>query len=480
MSALDQLDRSARTLVREALLTPGGRNVLRQALGLGPDATKAYKTSPKNLPPGAQIVYNGRDRIGKPSAPLYRNWADHGEWVRAAVNVRKTQLSSAEWDIVPYDTEAAPGDVGVQRRIRELFEQPNDMVESFRSWVEPIAEDTLVLDAGCIEKERTLGGEIYGLHGVDGGKVFVSTVWDGDPDEYRYYWMPVPTMSVPFKNTDMVYIMANPRTYTVVGLSALETLRRVIDAELSGSEYNVRQVQNAAPDGILDLGEGARPEQVEAFKSYWLAEVAGRGALAFIGGTKNAKFVPFRSTNRDMQFLEWQIYLVRKICAVMGLSPQDLGITFDINRATGDVQQELTEDRGLRPFLALHQDFFTREIVWDKSFGGRANNWAFRFVRLNIKESTQKASINKLALAGMPWLSINTARMDEGRQPIGDPNDESNPYNKLMANTPLGLVTLEDIPTAKEITQPPDTGSQSDGATAPKTPASSGGKATKE
>ena len=47
-----------------------------------------------------------------------------------------------------------------------------------------------------------------------------------------------------------------------------------IDAELSGANYNARQVQNAAPDGMLDLGEGARPEQVDQFKSYWQAEVA--------------------------------------------------------------------------------------------------------------------------------------------------------------------------------------------------------------
>ncbi|MFN2110401.1 MAG: hypothetical protein ACK2UI_12115, partial [Anaerolineae bacterium] len=36
----------------------------------------------------------------------------------------------------------------------------------------------------------------------------------------------------------------------------------------------------AAP---LDLGEGARPDQVESFRNFWRAEVAGMGALAVIG-----------------------------------------------------------------------------------------------------------------------------------------------------------------------------------------------------
>ena len=420
-------------------------------MGLIADLLLSYRTSPKNLPPGnATLVFQERGKVGKTSGALFRNWAEHSEWVRAAINVRKAQVSSAEWDVVAFD-QSKPFDEGKQAELRALFNRPNLAVESFRSWVEPIIEDILVLDAGVIEKERTLGGGIAYLHAVDGAKVKVSALWDGDPDETRYYWVPAPQYEVPFLNSDLVYVMANPRTYSVMGLSPLETLKNTVDAEVNGSQYNHRQVTNAAPDGMLDLGEGARPEQVDAFKSYWQYEVAGKGAMAFIGGTKGAKFFPFRGSNRDMQYREWLDYLVRKICAVYLISPQDLGLTFDINRATSETQMEMTEDRGLRPLLALVQDYFTREIVWDDAYGGNENNLAFRFTRLNIKESMSKANINKLALAGMPYKSVNEARMDEGRAPMGDPNSEDNPYNQLMANTPLGVVILDEIPSAREV-----------------------------
>lgn len=434
--------------VRGTLLTPQGRVALRKSL-------YGYRTSPKNLPKGsAALTFQDKGRSSKSSAALFRNWAEHSEWIRAAINIRKTQVSSAEWDIVPFNS-TLPFNSTVQNHLRDLFNQPNPRVESFRSWIEPIMEDILVLDAGVVEKERTLDGSLAYLHAVDGGMVKVSTLWDGDPDESRYWYVPTPTYEVPFKNSEMVYIMANPRTYSVMGLSPLETLKLTIDAELNGSQYNTRQVTNAAPDGMLDLGETARPEQVEGFKSYWLSEVAGKGAMAFIGGSKGAKFVPFRGSNRDMQYQEWLIYLVRKVAAVYGLSPQDLGLTMDINRANAETQADMTEDRGLRPLLALGQDYLTREIVWDESLGGPKNNLAFRFTRLNIKESMSKASINKLALAGMPWKPVNEARMDEGRPPLGDPNDESNPYNKLMANTPLGVVSVDDVLSAKEVATPP-------------------------
>jgi hypothetical protein len=196
---------------------------------------------------------------------------------------------------------------------------------------------------------------------------------------------------------------------------------------------------------MLDLGEGARPEQVDTFKSYWLSEVAGKGAMAFIGGTRNAKFIPFRANNRDMQFLEWQIYLVRKISAVFGLSPQDLGLTFDVNRSSGEVQQENTNDRGIRPLLSLLQDYFTREIVWDQGFGGPANNLAFRFTKLNLRETLGQAQVTKIQLAGMPWLSVNETRKQQGLEPWGPEFDEP------MVVTPTGAVRLSQVPTAQEV-----------------------------
>jgi hypothetical protein len=145
-----------------------------------------------------------------------------------------------------------------------------------------------------------------------------------------------------------------------------------------------------------------------------------------------------------MQFLEWQIYLVRKIAAVFGLTPQDLGVTYDVNRSTSETQSEQTENRGVRPLMSLVQDYFTREIVQDPAFGGSENNLAFRFLTLNIKENTAKANINKLALASVPWKTVNEARIDDGREPLGPE------YDQLMMVTPTGAVTLSDVPTARE------------------------------
>jgi len=265
---------------------------------------------------------------------------------------------------------------------------------------------------GCIEKVRNPMGELVQLWPVDGGTIRVSALWDGsNPDEARYFWYPDMVERARFKDDELIYMMLNPRSFTPIGLPLRSRSARMSPAELFGHEYNRRQVTGAAPDGVMDLGEGVTKDQVREFRQFFESEIAGRGAIGFIGGSKNAKWIPFRQTSRDMQFLEWQIYLVRKIAVVMGLTPQDLGVTFDVNRSTSEIQLQVSEDRGLRPLMSAIQDYFTEEVVWDKSFGGEDNNLAFRFTALNLKETTAKANINKLALAGTPWKTVNEARI---------------------------------------------------------------------
>jgi len=434
------------------LLDPGAsgakaRSSLRSTL---PGFTRARKTDPNRVPnmAAASMTMTQNQIVGKPNVGIFRNWAEHSEWVRAALNIRRDQVAAAEWVVEPMDWEK-PWDKDLAAQITILLKEPNPIFEEWRPFIQAVTEDLLVLDSGVIEKERTIGGDIAYLHPVDGGTIRVNRFWNGPEDDPRYYWFPDHQMRATFPNEDLIYMQANPMTYRVVGLAPLETLRQVIDAELSGQNYNARQVKAPAPDGILDLGEQARSDMVDDFKRYWNAEVAGRGAMAFIGGTKNAKFMPFRSNNREMQFLEWQMYLARKIAAVFGMSLQDLGIPLDTNRATAQVTSDQTDDRGLRPLLGLVQSYMTREVVHDRSFGGRDNNLAFKFTSLNLRESMNRANVNRNAMAGAPWVKLDESRRGEGRAPVGGTLGDS--FLAAIGGTIVRFQTEEDIPTAREV-----------------------------
>ena len=406
------------------------------------------RTSPALVPsladssPGS-IMYVSKDTaLARPSgAAGYRAWAAT-PWVFAGINIRKNQVSSAEWDIVPYD-HSKRYSVRLQERIRDLFDQPSVKNDSFQSFTATLIDDLLTLDAAVAEKVRYPNGDIAELWPVRGEWIAVDERWDGsDEKRPRYFFVPDGTIRGKFLNEDMLYMVANPRANSAVGLSPMAVLATVIDSELRAMEYNRQQVMGAPPEGVLNIGEDADSAKVIEAQSYWESKIFGQRAMAIIGGFKNPAYMKFRDSNQEMQFREWQDLLIRCVAVVLGLAPMDLGITFDVNRSTAEQGAQNTDDRGLRPLMSLVQRYFTREIVWDKSFGGKANNLQFVFKSLNLSETKAKADINRVAMPGVPWKSPNEARATDGRPPMGDADDEGNVMNHLLTQTPKGMLDL--------------------------------------
>lgn len=403
------------------------------------------KTSPARLQtyptPGITLVGQNAPLVWQSNSQTYRMWS-LTPWVRAAIKIRREQIASADWDIVQYDHDG-PRNVRLSKRIRSLLEEPNERSDSFHSFAQELLEDILVLDAGAAEKVRYPDGTIAELWPTPGEFIAVDPKWDGSVDtKPRYYYIPDGQVRATFVNADMMYMMDNPRTISSIGISPIEVLKTTIDSEMAAMYYNRRQVLGAAPDGVLNIGESALPDDVQKAKLDWNARVAEGGAVQIIGGYKQPSWMPFRTSNRDMQFREWVDLLLRCIAVTYGLSPMDLGITFDVNRSTAEQQAENTEDRGLRPLLDLFQRYLTKNVVWDEGFGGRANNLAFRFSALNLNETKAKADINKIALGGTGWKTVNEARIMDGRQPLGDLNDDNNIFNHILLMTPKGLLDL--------------------------------------
>lgn len=412
----------------------------------GPRATA------RNSPMAQAAIGDPRQKfVAKTSPELYRAWAGGSDLIRAIHDIRLGQMITADWELVPEDLDRKKPDKGLMQRIDEVLRYPNPREKSLDVLFWMAGEDTLTLDAGSIEKERFPNGEIAFLWPTDGGKVRVNRWWDGDPREARFLYEISPTEGIELLDSDLSYWMLHPRTNAGVGMSYLETLRIVVDSELNGIMFNARMMLQATPDGILDLGENARPDQVTAFKSFFDAELAGKSMMGVWGGTRGAKWIPLGRNNKDAQFMEWQKYLAVKAATVYQLSASDINLLADINKSTADAQATASEQKGQKPFLTRIQNYITSTVCHDPRWGGYQNNIAFRFRSVTNKSSLQMAEEHKLALAGMPDMSINEARSQKGLPPIGDPNSEDNPFNKLMANTPLGLVLLDKIPSAYDV-----------------------------
>ena len=141
------------------------------------------------------------------------------------------------------------------------------------------------------------------------------------------------------------------------------------------------------------------------------------------------QWMPLAASNRDMQFMEWQVYLARKICAVFAVQPQDIGIGFDINKSTSETNAAFTYDNGIVPLAELIAEYLTREIV-------ARYDTDLRFVFTEIGRTAQQtiAEYNKMALGGLPWLRINDALRERGQDGIGEIGDQ------ILFQTPKGYV----------------------------------------
>lgn len=401
---------------------------------------KAMSTTPEyDDAPYARGVA-GVTHHAKRSTQQLRRWSRTNPWIRAAINLRRTQVSRAKWDIVAIDSDSPVNPKKVQE-IKDLFRTPNAKMESYRSLMEPIIEDILVLDQGAIEVVPTKGGRIgsgnrpiAALYGKDSAKIVFDSAWDGsDLERPRYYEFDPDGREVArYLNHELIVIISNPVTYTPLGLSPLEVLSETIESDLAAAAYNAKAVMAAAPPGVLHLGEGVRADQVDAFRAYWDAEIAGRSQIAITGGGKGIQWMPLASTNRDMQFMEWQVYLARKICAVFGVQPQDIGIGFDVNRSSSETGAAFTQDVGIAPLLDLIAEYLTREIVWryDK-------NLRFAYTDMGRQSQGEMAAYYKTALAGLPWLRLNDALRERGQDGVGEQGEQ------IWIPTPQGYMPMD-------------------------------------
>jgi|GEM_PF-3534696 len=367
------------------------------------------------------------DAVGVPNADFLRRLASKNPWVSAAITTRKQQIGRADIAVVPAD-ETKPFNAKVQRTVERLLNFPNEYRDSYRSLMEPVLDDILVLDRGCISKSMDARRIPHGLYYEDGSTIKIVADWNGDPALPRYvYAAPDGIRLVPLRNDELICIMANAASYRF-GLSPVQVLLDTIRADLAATDKAANLVRDVPPPHLVHL-KNATQNQVNALRSAYEMDVAGKRELMFMGTDGDISVYPMMFSLKDNQFLEWQTYLARKICAVFQISPQQIGITFDINKATAEVQQDITEDAGLIPLLLLLEEFLNRELLADFApvdKDGRPNIDALnlRIIYPEVSEISRMLHAERVlkmalgGLSGLPLLTPNMALKMLGEEPV--------------------------------------------------------------
>jgi hypothetical protein len=356
-------------------------------------------------------------------AEMMRNYSRNNPFVRLAIDYRREQISQAGWKIVRLDDPEKPPDKAVVTKVRALFADVNPTRESLETLFDEIIDDVLVLDAGCIEKEKSIGGEISALWPVDGSTIVPDSSWDGsNPKAIRYRQVIDGHEVAQLRNDQLLYIMRTPTTYSADGWSPVQTLVRVIEAILYCEQYDFEMLKQTAPAGALDLGNSLTVQQVEQYREYYENEIAGSKDIAIFGGGEpgpgatGVTWTPFGRSNRDQEHSGYREWNVKLVASVFRIDKSIFNITDQINRATSRTQQTRT-DEGLKSLASTLARYITREIVWEID-----RDHAFVFDQLSDRDEAQDAEIYS-TYVGSGILTINEVRAEKwgkGPLPWGD------------------------------------------------------------
>jgi len=338
---------------------------------------------------------------------------------RACIDNIKNKITQLEWDITSVDDEDTNINEMAVAELKTFFKEPSGPGTDFRYLQENIMEDYLVMGTVALERGKTRGGNMLSLLPVDSGTMKLRLNGNGrtpQAPEIAYEQWIRGYKVAELTTEDMIIKLKNIRPNTPFGLGALESLVIQVQSALAGSVYNFKFFTDSnIAEGFVELPIEWSNDQVKTFQTHFDSMVAGdpryQRKLKFMPG--GIKYTPTKKPE-DMSFERFELWLLRQTCAVFGVPPQDLGFTMDVNRATGEVQKEVGQERAKRPAVNFLQDLFTNIIQKDLGYPN------LKFVYLNVDPSDLKteAEIDDIRIrTGV--VSVDEVRRREGLDEIG-------------------------------------------------------------
>lgn len=359
-----------------------------------------------------------RKMLNNVPADTLRKFSVQYDVARAAINRRKRQLNQLEWDIVAAEADDDADYSKIRREIKQQFKGIGGYRVRFREFLDVMVEDLLVLDALAIYKRPNRAGGLYSMQVVDGSTIKLRVDASGGtpmPPEVAYKQVIRGNVVAEFTADEMYYEMMNPRTNTPYGLSPLESLILGVSTALKSEVFNLHLLtEGNIPEGLFGVPESWKPKDIKEFQELWDASLAGdTRATSRLRFAPDGKYTPTKKPE-DMRYKELQEWLMQKTCMMFEIQPQELGFTDTVNKATGEVQQDIGLSTGLKPLANFFAEIFTDVIQTDMGY----ENLKFEFKGLDVRDEKRIAETNEILIRS-GQRTIDELRTDEGMKPLG-------------------------------------------------------------
>jgi capsid portal protein len=354
------------------------------------------------------------------------------------------------------DRNDAPTDEE-QQTIKELYDfmlscgdNRINYETNFEAFLRMLVRDSLIFDQACFEIVRNRGGGVAGFINVDSRTIRRAKMTQAekesgrrDPKKAQFVQVINNKPKAEFNGDDLCFGIRRPRSdlrFHGYGFPELEEAITVITHLLNADIYNAANFTNGiSVAGIIAVKSKMQPQLFRQFR---------REFYQMLSGSANAKKTPLlqldpdsnedlkalnlSSSNKDMEFQEWQHYLIKTICALYQIDPMEIGFKFGdegkrstLNQASGEERVLMSKEKGLRPLLRAIQGWLNKYVVMQLD-----DRFEIVFTGLDTISTQEELKMNIDKVKS--FMTINEVRALHDLEPI--PNGDTILDGSYMQN----------------------------------------------
>lgn len=295
--------------------------------------------------------------------------------------------------------------------------------DSFDSFLKKLVADSLEIDQACFEVVEDRKGEPVEYLAVDSGTIYIADSFDDDRKDRdfsdkekikgylpSYVQVIEEQIVAEYYPWQLCFGVRNESTdinMNGYGNSEIEQLIKIITWMLYSDTYNGKFFsQGSSPKGIIKVAPGANRNRLAEFRQSWQSMVAGvENAWKIpVMESDTMDWIDLQAKNTDMQFAQWQEYLIKVACAIFKIAPEEVGFNLG-NAGSGgslfgsdsETKLEYSRDKGLKPLLKSIETWINKYLVSRLS-----DDFEFIFVGIDSDSEEKEVDLlNKKVQHGM-------------------------------------------------------------------------------
>lgn len=199
-----------------------------------------------------------------------------------------------------------------------------------------------------------------------------------EADKYKYAQVIKGQLERAYTADEMKVGMANVTTDIYsngYSIAELELLVGLVSSHLNAEFYNMAYyTQGFSAKGILHIKAPINRRKLESVRQQWQHTVKGsRNSFQtpIFAGVDDVNWIPLTQNHSDIEFQGWMNYLIKMICAIYQIDPQEIGYGIKEEGGKGgglggdNTKEKLenSKDKGLKPLLRFFESYINSSIV---------------------------------------------------------------------------------------------------------------------